>query len=282
MAVRKAFTLIELLVVISIIALLIAILLPVLGAARQQAQIMQNATHMRGINQAFYLYAQEHDEVYPGLVNNGGTVDRLPASINGQFTSPSRQNGEWPSTRFGLILMADYVSPDYLINPADPAKREAWTFGRDGLDSANTRLDWRNFSYAVQEWGNNSGDRAYTREQYKLDNINGQMPIVGDRIIVVQGQDYDDPDAYIGVYSSRPGNFMMGLAWGDGHTTIESSPELTTRYGEYTNRRDNIYQHRVNEIDVETSPMPPSGWDVHTKFCYRNNVSHQSDPSEWP
>lgn len=278
---RRGFTLIELLVVVSIIALLIAILLPVLGAARQQAQIMQSATHMRGINQAFMMYAQDYDEVYPGLVNNGSSVDRLPAQINGQFTSPSRQNGEWPSTRYGLILKDDYVSPDYLINPADPASREAWTFG-DGLDSAGTVLDWRNFSYAVQQWNDNPENRAYLREQYKLDNLNGQMPIVGDRVIVVVDQDYADPNAYLGVYSSRPGKFQMGVAWGDGHTTLENSAELTTRIGKYTNKRDNIYQRVGVEDDIETSPTPPPGWDVQTKFCYQNNFSHQSPPSEWP
>jgi len=61
----RGFTLIELLVVISIIALLIGILLPALGASRKIARRMQCMTRMLSITQAMAMYTANNDEYYP-------------------------------------------------------------------------------------------------------------------------------------------------------------------------------------------------------------------------
>ncbi|MGR3296284.1 MAG: type II secretion system protein [Candidatus Bathyanammoxibius sp.] len=57
----KGFTLIELLVVIAVIALLLAILIPVLSSAREQAQRVVCLSNLRQLTLAWILYAEEND-----------------------------------------------------------------------------------------------------------------------------------------------------------------------------------------------------------------------------
>ena len=58
---KKAFTLIELLVVIAVIALLMAILMPVLGAARKQAASLACQSNIRQMAMAMNLYTLDNE-----------------------------------------------------------------------------------------------------------------------------------------------------------------------------------------------------------------------------
>jgi prepilin-type N-terminal cleavage/methylation domain-containing protein/prepilin-type processing-associated H-X9-DG protein len=74
----RGFTLIELLVVISIIALLIGILLPALGAARRTARTQQCASNIRGIVQVLTAYSTDFKQQYPynfTLDPDGGQIE---------------------------------------------------------------------------------------------------------------------------------------------------------------------------------------------------------------
>ena len=62
---RNAFTLVELLVVIALITILLAILLPVLGRAREQARRVQCASNLRQITNAWMMYADNNQGLLP-------------------------------------------------------------------------------------------------------------------------------------------------------------------------------------------------------------------------
>ncbi|MHC4636172.1 MAG: type II secretion system protein [Planctomycetota bacterium] len=62
---RKGFTLVELLVVISIIALLMAVLMPALSKVRQMAQRTHCGSNLIGIGKTIEVYSSNHDEAFP-------------------------------------------------------------------------------------------------------------------------------------------------------------------------------------------------------------------------
>jgi prepilin-type N-terminal cleavage/methylation domain-containing protein/prepilin-type processing-associated H-X9-DG protein len=71
---HSAFTLIELLVVVAIIALLIAILLPSLGAARNQARTVACGANLRAVAQGLNTYASDWG-VFPAAYTYAGQLD---------------------------------------------------------------------------------------------------------------------------------------------------------------------------------------------------------------
>jgi len=72
---KTRFTLVELMVVIAIIALLMAILMPGLRKAKDQAKFVMCSTNLHHMGLAFYGYASDNnDRIPPGSCPNGVTI----------------------------------------------------------------------------------------------------------------------------------------------------------------------------------------------------------------
>ena len=74
---RPTFTLIELLVVIAIIGIVMAILLPALAHARDQAKKSACANHLRQVGTGFIMYIQDADDALPPFSFGAGYAGSL-------------------------------------------------------------------------------------------------------------------------------------------------------------------------------------------------------------
>ncbi|MGD2109585.1 MAG: prepilin-type N-terminal cleavage/methylation domain-containing protein [Phycisphaerae bacterium] len=87
---RRGFTLVELLVVMAIIALLMALLAPSLGAARQQAKQVMCACRLKQWGVAFNCYEAENRGVWPHCDG----LDRGPRELDDPFVTPEDE-ADW-------------------------------------------------------------------------------------------------------------------------------------------------------------------------------------------
>lgn len=115
----RAFTLIELLVVVAIIALLIAILLPSLGKAREKANAVQCLANLRSLGQAAFMYQTDNQGFFPSAGNNG-----------------NQYNWDWihwqaarnPDSGALVPYMGGKFNPKPLYCPSDPQDRTGTKF----------------------------------------------------------------------------------------------------------------------------------------------------------
>lgn len=161
------FTLIELLVVISIIALLIAILLPALGKARHAAQVMQCLSNMRQMEIGHQSYTIDHkgELIQANLAHGGGTHGShdpwyltlaVEYGVDVTARSPLDESPHWGPAPSG----------DPIIG-ADPSQRRLTSYG------INNFLDSILVPYGP--WGAGSTGGHYTMDNLPSPSATGHF-----------------------------------------------------------------------------------------------------------
>jgi prepilin-type N-terminal cleavage/methylation domain-containing protein/prepilin-type processing-associated H-X9-DG protein len=119
----KGFTLIELLVVVSVVALLIALLVPALQRSRKQAHAVVCQSRLRQSGLSLSMYVQEND-------------GRLPLDAGGQIFWFLTQRGHPELTKVALCPSASKPSPDRELrerNAGDTFHAYPWLMDRPDL-----------------------------------------------------------------------------------------------------------------------------------------------------
>ena len=116
---NAAFTLVELLIVIGIIAVLVALLVPVVARSREMARRTQCLSNLRAIGQGFVLYAKDNDSYLPaGARNNDLLVE------DWIYWEPKMPNRPLEKSAIGRYLGAP-VTPSVFRCPSDDVSYRA-------------------------------------------------------------------------------------------------------------------------------------------------------------
>jgi len=176
-----AFTLVELLVVIAIIAILAAVLLPALAAAKMQAARVQCISNEKQLVLAWVVYSDDNDEQ---LVLNGGSTAAISTQARlwvygGNHGSPDSLTNDLYLTGANYALFAKLLPAEHIYKcPADNSLWPLWNSPSTAVQVTELRSYSMNSYMGVPVTGtiapvaNNAGYKIYA----KTSQLNGDAP----------------------------------------------------------------------------------------------------------
>lgn len=262
---RKGFTLIELLVVISIIALLVGILLPALGAARRSARRVKNTTQVRGIHQGCVNFAEGNNGYFPGISSKGALVAATDTPISGG------SGGGAPAGRFEILLDARAFTVEYAQSPSEE-RSEPW--------DSNTEVTTDHFSYAMLQIATaptTLGD-AQVAAEWK-NSVKSEAAVIGDRNTGDDGgvlSGAGSPGTVSSIHTQQDsGDWRGSVVYNDNHAKWENSAFLpVTRYGNgNTNAFDSMFVNETSDITASGSERRNIDADAEATFVYQDETT---------
>lgn len=204
---KNGFTLIELLVVISIIAILMAILLPALGAARRLARESNNRSNVIGLVKGSIIFSGSNKEYFPCRKGTGATLGSNIAFATGAWgtvtgvsttwAAPAKPTiTEWCDNVICTLLNEGAAAPKTLLNPSETQTgiTEALANGQDLTDAAASAANYSYSSLAVNfnayvattnggggllaEWKDNSRSNCILHGDRAIATITAGTPVL--------------------------------------------------------------------------------------------------------